>query len=357
MKRSAHAIIDTAALRHNLARCREVAPNSLAMAVIKANAYGHNMLKTAETLSHANGFAVSCLQEALELRQARFIHPIVVLQGFHTMQSMKAIAEHRLRAVIHDRHQLELLDSAPASIKLDVALKLDTGMHRLGLPIEQARTLFERLSKHPNIKPTPWLMTHMACADEPENPHTQQQLERFAKYTDDLQAPRSIGNSASILAWPESHVNWVRPGIMLYGSSPFAHGNARRDGLEAVMTLSAPLVAIHTIPKGESIGYGASWTCLEDTRTGVVACGYADGYPRHAPTGTPVWINGKESRILGRVSMDMIVIDLTTIEARIGDQVELWGKHLPVDRIAQAAGTISYELLCNAGNQCQHTYV
>lgn len=357
MKRSAHAIIDTAALRHNLARCREVAPNSLAMAVIKANAYGHNMLKAAETLSHANGFAVSCLQEALELRQARFIHPIVVLQGFHTMQSMKAIAEHRLRAVIHDRHQLELLDSAPASVKLDVALKLDTGMHRLGLPIEQARTLFERLSKHPNIKPTPWLMTHMACADEPENPHTQQQLERFAKYTDGLQAPRSIGNSASILAWPESHVNWVRPGIMLYGSSPFAHGNARRDGLEAVMTLSAPLVAIHTIPKGESIGYGASWTCPEDTRTGVVACGYADGYPRHAPTGTPVWINGKESQILGRVSMDMIVIDLTAIEARVGDQVELWGKHLSVDRIAQAAGTISYELLCNAGNQCQHTYV
>ncbi len=357
MKRSARAIIDSSALRHNLARCREVAPNSLAMAVIKANAYGHNMLKTAETLSHANGFAVSCIQEALELRQARFIHPILVLQGFQTMQGMKAMAEHRLRAVLHDHAQLELLDAAPPSIRLDVAIKLDTGMHRLGFPVEQAHPLFERLSKHPNIKPTPWLMTHMACADEPNNAHTQQQFERFEKYTDGLTAPRSVGNSASILAWPRSHVNWVRPGIMLYGASPFAHGNAKRDGLEAVMTLTAPLVSVHTIPRGESIGYGASYVCSDDTRTGVVACGYADGYPRHAPTGTPVWINGRETRILGRVSMDMLVIDLTGIEARVGDMVELWGKHLPVDKIAQAAGTISYELLCNAGNQCQHEYV
>lgn len=357
MKRSARAIIDSAALRHNLARCRETAPNSMAMAVIKANAYGHGMLKAAETLSHANGFAVSCIQEALELRQARFLHPILVLQGFQNLQGMKAAAEHRLRVAIHDRSQLDLLDSAPASLKLDVALKLDTGMHRLGLPIEQAHNLFTRLQKHPSVKPTPWLMTHMACADEPGNPHTQRQIDLFEKYTDGLQAPRSMGNSASILAWPQTHVNWVRPGIMLYGSSPFTHGNARRDGLQPVMTLTAPLLAIHTIAKGESIGYGASWTCPQDTRTGVVACGYADGYPRHAPTGTPVWINGKETRILGRVSMDMIVIDLTAIEARPGDKVELWGKHISIDRIAQAAGTIGYELLCNAGNNCVHEYI
>ncbi|MBU0656628.1 MAG: alanine racemase [Gammaproteobacteria bacterium] len=356
MKRSARAIIDTSALRHNLRRCREVAPNSLAMAVIKANAYGHNMLKTAETLNNANGFAVSCIPEALELRQARFIHPILVLQGFNTQQDLKAAAEHRLRVVIHDRQQLDLLDSARPSIKIDAALKLDTGMHRLGLPIEQARNLFERLGKHPNIKPTPWLMTHMACADEPGNRHTQAQLERFAKYTEGLQAPRSIGNSASILGWPQTHVNWVRPGIMLYGSSPFMDGNHKEDGLQAAMTLTAPLISIHTIAKGESIGYGASWTCPEDTRTGVVAIGYADGYPRHAPSGTPVWLNGKETRILGRVSMDMVVIDLTAIDARIGDQVELWGKHISVDRVARTAGTIGYELLCNAGNLCQHEY-
>lgn len=356
MKRSARALIDTSALRHNLARCREVAPNSLAMAVIKANAYGHDMLKTAETLSHANGFAVSCISEALELRQARFIHPILVLQGFQNLQGMKAAAEHRLRVVIHERQQLEWLDAAPASVKLDVALKLDSGMHRLGFPVEQAHALFERLGKHPSVKPTPWLLTHLACADEPGNAHTQAQLQRFEKYTEGLHAPRSIGNSASILGWPRTHVNWVRPGIMLYGSSPFAQGNAQRDGLKAVMTLSAPLIAIHTIPRGESIGYGAGWICPDDTRAGVVACGYADGYPRHAPSGTPVWVNGTETRLLGRVSMDMVVIDLTAIEARVGDTVELWGKHVSVDRVACAAGTIGYELLCNAGNLCLHDY-
>ncbi len=357
MKRSAHAIIDSSALRHNLARCRAVAPNSLAMAVIKANAYGHNMLKTAETLSHANGFAVSCIQEALELRQARFLHPIVVLQGFQNMRGMKAMAEHRLRTVLHDHAQLELLDAAPPSVKLDVAIKLDTGMHRLGFPIQQAPTLFERLSKHPNVKPTPWLMTHMACADEPGNAHTQRQFDSFAQYTQGIKAPLSVGNSASILAWPQSHLTWVRPGIMLYGASPFGDGNLQRDGLQAVMTLNAPIVSVHTIPQGESIGYGASYVCDRDTRIGVVACGYADGYPRHAPTGTPVWVNGADTRLLGRVSMDMLVIDLTAIDARVGDVVELWGKHLPVDRIAKAAGTISYELLCNAGNQCQHHYI
>lgn len=357
MKRSARAIIDTTALQQNLARCREAAPNSLAMAVIKANAYGHNMLKTAETLNNANGFAVSCIQEALELRQARFIHPILVLQGFRNLQGLKAAAEHRLRVVIHDRQQLELLDSAPPSIKVDAAIKLDTGMHRIGFPVEQAHTLFERLSKHANIKPTPWLMTHMACADELDNSYTQKQLDSFNKYTDGLPAPRSIGNSASILGWPQTHANWVRPGIMLYGSSPFMNGNYQEDGLRPAMTLTAPLLSIHTIPKGESIGYGASWVCPEDTRTGVVAIGYADGYPRHAPTGTPIWVNGKETRLLGRVSMDMIIIDLTAIEARIGDPVELWGKHLSVDRVAHAAGTISYELLCNAGNLCQHEYI
>lgn len=357
MKRSARAIIDLDALQHNLGRCREVAPDSFAMAVIKANAYGHNMLKVAEALYNANGFAVSCLQEALELRQARFLHPVLVLQGFNSMQSMKAMAEHRLRAVIHDRSQLDLLDRAPASVRLDVALKLDTGMHRLGLPVEQAHLLFERLHKHPNVKTVPWLMTHMACADEPGNRHTQQQLERFSRYTAGLQARKTLANSASILGWPQTHADWVRPGIMLYGASPFVNGDYRQDGLRPVMRLTAPLISVHTIGAGESIGYGATWTCKEATRTGVVAVGYADGYPRHAPSGTPVWVNGKESRLLGRVSMDTVVIDLNGVNAKPGDQVELWGKHIAVDRIAQAAETISYEILCNAGNLCIHEYI
>ena len=357
MKRSARVIIDSAALRHNLQRCRQAAPNSLVMAVIKANAYGHNMLKTAETLNHANGFAVSCVQEALELRQARFLHPITVLQGYQNVAGLKAASEHRLRVVIHDYAQLELLDSAPHSLKVDIAIKLDSGMHRLGFPVEQARSLFDKLSKHSNVRSKPWLVTHMACADEKDNSHTQAQIDQFLQYTAGIETPLSMANSASILAWPQTHTQWVRPGIMLYGASPFDNGNAKAEGLQAVMTLTAPLIAVHTIPKGESIGYGASWICPEDMRTGVIACGYADGYPRHAPTGTPVWVNGKETRTLGRVSMDMTVIDLTGIEAQPGDTVELWGKHIAVDRVARSAGTISYEILCNAGNLCVHDYV
>ncbi len=357
MKRSARAIIDSAALRHNLARCRQAAPNSLVMAVIKANAYGHNMLKAAETLNHANGFAVSCVQEALELRQARLLHPITVLQGYQNFADLKAVSEHRLRAIIHDPAQLALLDSAPSSLKVDIALKLDSGMHRLGFPVEQARSLYATLSKHPNVRSKPWLVTHMACADEKANSHTQAQIDQFLYYTAGIDTTVSMANSASILAWPQTHSQWVRPGIMLYGASPFDKGDAKADGLQAVMTLTAPLIAIHTIHKGESIGYGASWICPSDMRTGVIACGYADGYPRHAPAGTPVWINGKETRTLGRVSMDMTVIDLSEVEAQVGDRVELWGKHLAVDRVARAAGTIAYEILCNAGNLCLHDYV
>lgn len=354
MKRSARIHIDSDALQHNLRRCRLLAPDSLIMAVVKANAYGHGMVQTAETLRHANGFAVSCVQEAIDLRHAGFIHPIMVLQGFQSQVELKAASEHRLRVAIHDWHQLELLDIAPPSQRVDAALKLDTGMGRLGLPVEQALSLYERLSGHPNIKPGCWLMTHLARADEPGNAHTRQQLERFAKHTQSLQAARSIANSAAILRWPESHANWIRPGIMLYGSSPLVGGDVKHDDLRAVMTLSAPLIAIHTVPQGESIGYGSTWVCPQDTVTGVVACGYADGYPRNMPSGTPVWINGQKTVTLGRVSMDMLVIDLTHINANVGDMAELWGKHIAVDHIAAAAHTISYELLCNAGNLCAH---
>lgn len=357
MKRSARAMIDTAALRHNFKRCRQLAPNSAVMAVIKANAYGHNVLKVAEALNDANGFAVSCVDEALTLRQARFLHPILVLQGFRDQASMKLAAEHRLRVVLHDWSQLELLDQAPASLRLDVALKLDTGMHRLGFPASQAHILFERLSRHPNIKSAPWLMTHLACADEPENPHTQQQLAQFSQYTQGLNTIRSAANSAAVMGWQQAHFDWIRPGLMLYGASPFVQGNARQEGLQAVMSLHAPLVAIHTIPQGGSIGYGATWQCQQDTRVGVVAIGYADGYPRHAPSGTPVSLNGHECSLLGRVSMDSIVIDLGEVAAQVGDPVQLWGKQLAIERIANAAETISYELLCNAGNLCKHEYI
>jgi len=248
---------------------------------------------------------------------------------------------------------LQLLEQLPISKRIDVALKLDTGMHRLGLPIEQTRTIYQQLNENTNVKSGSWLMTHLACADDTANDYTQTQLSLFREHTHGIQAIRSIANSAGILAWKDAHANWVRPGIMLYGSSPMIDGDRNKEQLKAVMSLYAPVIALHHLKKGDSIGYGSTWTCPEDMPVGVLACGYGDGYPRLAGTGTPVWINGKESQILGRVSMDMMTIDLRGHNIATGDIAELWGENISVDRVAKAANTIGYELLCNVGNQCR----
>ena len=353
MKRSAWVAIDFAALQHNLRQVRAYAPESQVMAVIKANAYGHGVLPVAEALNSANGFAVSCIEEALELRHAGFIHPILVLQGHQNFADLQTAASNKLRLVIHDYAQLQWLEQFPLSKPVDVALKIDTGMHRLGIPASEARKVYQRLNDNRNIKRGCWLITHFSCADDTSCDYTDRQISLFRQQTHGIQAVRSMANSAGIIAWKASHANWVRPGIMLYGSSPMLNGDRDKQGLKAVMSLYAPLIAIHNLNKGDAIGYGATWTCPEDMPVGVVACGYADGYPRHAPSGTPVWVNGKESQILGRVSMDMISIDLRGCYADVGDTVELWGKHISIDRVAALAGTISYELLCNVGNLCQ----
>ena len=350
MKRSAWVTINTDALRHNLQRVRELAPNSQVMAVIKANAYGHGVIEVARALNSANGFAVSCIPEALELRHAGFIHPILVLQGCQNFSDFQVAAMNNLRVVIHDYSQLQLLEKFPMSKPLDVALKLDTGMHRLGIPIDKARSVYQRLNDNLNVKSGCWLMTHLACADDVSDETTQRQLSLFKEYTHGIQATRTIANSAGILAWEDSHDNWVRPGIMLYGSSPMIKGDRNKDKLKAVMSLYAPLIAVHDLKKGDMIGYGSTWECPEDMSVGVVACGYGDGYPRHARSGTPVWVNNQESQIIGRVSMDMVVIDLRENTASVSDTVELWGDHINVDRVAKSAGTIAYELLCNIGN-------
>ncbi|HHC75061.1 MAG TPA: alanine racemase [Thiothrix sp.] len=356
MKRSAWVEINHQALQHNLQRVRELAPNALVMAVVKANAYGHDVLAVAETLSSANGFAVSCLNEALELRQAGFIHPILVMQGPQNLYDISDAASNKLRLVLHDYAHLTLLDQCPRHIKVDVALKLDTGMHRLGFPIQQARELYKRLEEHHNVASNSWLMTHLACADDLQNDYTTQQLSTLKQYTLGIKAIRTIANSAGIIGWKKSHANWVRPGIMLYGASPLLKGDHQREGLKAVMSLYAPIIALHHLKQGDLIGYSSRFRCDKDGWFAVVACGYADGYPRHAPSGTPVWVNGKTAPLAGRVSMDMIVIDVNHIEVNVGDIVELWGEHLSVNRIAEAADTISYELLCSAGNACTHQH-
>lgn len=349
--RSAWISIDHHALKHNLQKVRLFSPNSQIMAVIKANAYGHGLIKVAHSLNSANGFAVASVSEALALRRANFIHPILVLQGYKNREELQAAALNNLRVVIHDPSQLALLQQIPLSKNLDVALKFDTGMHRLGFPVSEVRKIYQRLNQHPKINPNCWLMSHLACADNLRNTYTNRQLSLFKQTTQGIKALRSLANSAGIIAWQDTHLDWVRAGIMLYGASPLQndHDNA---GLQAVMSLYAPIIAIHRFKKGDALGYASTWTCPEDMSVAVVACGYADGYPRHAVSGTPVWLNGCETQLIGRVSMDMIMIDLRGISANITDTVELWGKHISVTRVAYAADSIAYELLCHVGNQC-----
>lgn len=358
MKRSARITIHPEALQHNLNRARQLAPKSKILAVIKANAYGHGSVATAGILYPiADAFAVSCVPEAIVLREAGIDLPITILQGHQTTDDLRIAAELDLRLTIHDDHQLILLDNYSHHHKFSLNLKIDSGMHRLGFHPERTGALFKRLQKHIQVKADELiLMTHFSCADDLQSSYTEEQITCFEEACLNLPAPRSIANSAGILGWSESHTDWVRPGIMLYGSSPFSNKSASECGLQAAMTFEAPVISVHPLKKGDSIGYAATWQCPKDMKVAVIACGYADGYPRHAGNGTPVWINGSEAEVLGRISMDMIVINADKYDKhqehaiKVGDIAELWGKNLTVDRIANAAETIGYEILCNAGN-------
>ncbi len=356
MSRPASITLHSSALRHNLLVAKQAAPNSKIMPAVKANAYGHGIINTARTLSDlADGFIVACISEALELRESNITNELLVIQGYQSIDDLNISAEKNIRLVIHDEKQLDLLGNFSSHLKVKVALKLDTGMHRLGIEPSLTPSIYTKLQAHSSIHPDIWLMTHLACADDLNNPYTQQQIATFEHHTQSFSTTKTIANSAGILAWTDSHQDWVRPGIMIYGSSPIV-GKSREDfNLQASMSLLAPLISIHTLKKGDAIGYGSTWTCPQDMKVGVVACGYADGYPRHAASGTPIFLNGKISRTLGRVSMDLIVIDLTNIQAEIGHWVELWGKNINIDNVAQSAETISYELLCHAGSSCKKT--
>lgn len=356
MSRPARITIHSKALRHNLLVAKQAAPHSKLMPALKANAYGHGIIHTAKTLADiANGFLVACLSEALILRKALIDLPIMVIQGHQSLDDLKVAAEKNIRLVIHDETQLPLLDQLSASVIVKVTLKLDTGMHRLGFPPELTTDLYKQLQCHPSIHPDIWLMTHLACADDLANNHTAQQITCFNQMTQTISAPKSMANSAGILGWNHSHYDWVRPGIMTYGSSPFTNKLRNAFNLKATMTLTAPLIAIHSLKKNDAIGYGSTWSCPKDMPVGVIACGYADGYPRHISEDTPVWLNGKRTQVLGRVSMDLLVIDLSEIlTAKIGHLAECWGQHISVDEIAKSAETISYELLCHAGSVCDN---
>jgi len=359
MKRSARITIHPKALQHNLKRAKECAPNSNVFSVIKANAYGHNSVAVAGILyPYTDAFAVSCIPEAVVLREASIDLPIKILQGHQNNDDLNIAADLNLRLMVHEERQLTLLDQysnkGKKHHKFDITLKIDSGMHRLGFQPDRAKTLFTKLKNHPQVNPdNVMLATHFSSADNPESDATLNQVATFNKACGGLDTAKSLCNSAGILAWGEAHADWIRPGIMLYGSSPFADKDRDTLNLQAAMTFEAPVISVHSLKKGDSIGYAATWKCPKDMDVAVIACGYADGYPRHAESGTPVWINGKITELLGRVSMDMIVVGADEhIEnpIKVGDWAELWGKNLSTDTVAKKAETIAYEILCNAGN-------
>ena len=339
------AVIDLAALRHNLALARRRAPGSRVVAVVKANAYGHGAARVLPALAAADMLGVACIEEALVLREAGATQPILLLEGAFEADELPSCARLGLEVVVHEPGQVRMLELARLERPLPVWLKIDSGMGRLGFRPEAAPAAWRRLAGCGAVAPGIRLMSHFASADEPGDEGTARQLARLAAL--DLPGERSFANSAGVLGWPEAHGDWVRPGIMLYGASPLAGRTGPEDGLKPVMTLATRLIAVKEVRLGEPVGYAAAWRAASDTRIGIAAAGYGDGYPRHAPSGTPVLVGGRAASLAGRVSMDMLAIDLgPDSAARVGDPVLLWGEGLPVEVIARHAGTIAYELLC-----------
>jgi alanine racemase len=338
------ATIDTAALKHNLGVVRRHARRSRVLAVIKANAYGHGLMRAATALSGADGFALLELEEAVRLREAGFGQRIVLLEGFFDPDELPVLLRHQLGTVVHSMDQVAALEGLPKGAKLDVVLKVNTGMNRLGIALSEYPQALERLQRNPGVGGVT-LATHFADADDARG--VGWQLERLQRLPGFGSLPCSLANSAAIQRYPETHFDWVRPGIMLYGCSPFPESTGSEEGLKPAMMLETRIIAVQDLEAGDTVGYGGAFRAERRMRVGVVACGYADGYPRHAPTGTPISVAGRMTRTLGRVSMDMLCADLTAVpEAGTGARVVLWGDGVPVERVAQAAGTVGYQLLC-----------
>jgi alanine racemase len=340
--------INLEALSHNLNKVREHAPRCQVMPVIKANAYGHGMLAVAVQLSDADMFAVAMPEEAFALREAGCDKPILVLHGFSNVSELKKISSLNISTVVHQQEQLQTLLQHDIPNPIDCWIKVDTGMNRLGIAAEDVDAYFGQLRNSAQVKDV-IIMSHFLNADDPDNSINNKQIKRLLNVTNDIDVACSMANSAAIMRLPKSHFEIVRPGIMLYGSSPFHDVTATELGLKAVMQFESLLIDVKTVREGESIGYGATFICDKTMPVGVVAAGYGDGYSRHAKNGTPVWINGVCCKLLGRVSMDSLCVDLSDVKAQRGDRVVLWGEELSVDRVARSCDTISYELLCNAG--------
>jgi alanine racemase len=327
------------------------------IAVIKADAYGHGAFAAARALStEADVFAVACIEEALELREAGIDKPVLLLEGCFEPDELALVERHGFITVVHCPEQLELLLAARPGRPLPVWLKMDSGMHRLGLAPERFAAAWQALHDCPHATGTV-LMTHFARADELDQDTTRAQIALFERHAEGIPAPRSLANSAATLAWPESHGDWLRPGFMLYGWSPLNRDHPNAMPLRPVMALESALIAIRDLPAGEAIGYAGRYVTDRPTRVGTVAMGYADGYPRHARDGTPVAVNGRMTRLIGRVSMDMLTVDLSEQpEARVGDPVELWGPTVSANAVAAHSDTIAYSLLTGVTRRVPRRY-
>ena len=343
---TAEAVIDLQAVHHNYLVLKQLCPNSKLIAVIKGNAYGHGANMIAKALPAADTFAVSRIEEALALRADGIQQPILLLEGCFCSDDLIVAAQHGFETVIHHTEQLEALENAALPKPIKVWIKIDTGMHRLGVHPAELSDYVARLHRSKNLSGEPGFISHFSCADEPGSETTRRQLQRFNALTQHFAGEKSLANSAGILSWPDSHFDRARSGIALYGISPMDHESGPERDLQPVMTLKSRLIAVRDHQRGEPIGYGETWTSPHQTKIGVIAMGYGDGYPRLAPEGTPVWVNGRIVPIVGRVSMDMLTVDLGPEAGdKAGDPVIFWGKELPIEKVARHVGTIAYELV------------
>lgn len=345
--------VEPAALRNNLAVVRRFAPGARVIAAVKANAYGHGLVHAARALAGADAFGVARIEEALALRAASIAQPIVVLEGVFFASQLEVAAANDLQLVVHSFEQIEMLEQYAGAHRFAVWLKVDTGMNRLGFRAEEATPAHSRLQACAAVGAMR-LLTHLAGAENSGGLDTKLQLDRFHALSAPLRLERSIANSAGIIAWPDAHAEWVRPGLMLYGASPFAERSAADLGLLPAMTFTTRLIAVRNVAAGEAIGYNGTWRAKRRSRIAVAAVGYGDGYPRCMHAGAPALIKGREVPIVGRVSMDMTMIDATDLpDPAVGDEVTLWGKGLPAENVAPFADTIAYELFCRIAERVQ----
>jgi alanine racemase len=352
------AYIDLAALQYNLSRVKKTVTKSKILAMVKSRAYGHGAIEISKSLKpQVDVLGVACLQEALELYSNKIHTRIVIWGGFLNNNELQTIIKYGFETVIHNFEQIDILEKSKLTKPITVWLKIDTGMHRLGFQPEQAIEAKKRLIENSMVHKPLYYMTHFSDAPTITNAKTHKQTTVFKEVTANWEGENGLANSAAILNWPESYSEWIRPGIILYGISPMDHISGQELGYLPVMTLTSKIIAIQNIKKGESVGYNSTWVAPRDTRIGVIAIGYGDGYPRHIKPGTNVLINRIQCQVIGRVSMDYLTVDLTELsETKVGDQVILWGRGLPVEDIAQQAGTSPYELCCQLTSRVKYTY-